>query len=122
MDTPKALASYIRSAIAAQRISGLTLAKRAGIAQSNVSRILSGETAPTTDILEKLAAGLGVSIADMFSGAPPPVAEVRSSEDVADAKRVARLATAFAKCDDRSQRIILELVETLAKSGAKEKA
>ena len=119
LDTAKALSNYLRAALAARGIKAYTLAKQAGIGQSSISRILNCESAPTIDALERIAGALNVTISEMFSGAPDPVSELEparplSPQEIADAKRVARLATAFAKCDAQAQRIVLDLAEMLA--------
>lgn len=59
---------------------GLTLeglAERSGVSRSMISVIERGESSPTAALLEKLAAGLGVSLASLFDSPasnPGPVA------------------------------------------------
>jgi transcriptional regulator with XRE-family HTH domain len=64
----------------AQRVCGLraglglsldALAGRSGVSRSMISLIERGETSPTAVVLEKLASGLGVTLASLFD---PPVA------------------------------------------------
>lgn len=52
---------------------GLTLdalAKRAGVSRSMISLIERGESSPTAAVLDRLAAGLGVTIASLFADEP----------------------------------------------------
>jgi transcriptional regulator with XRE-family HTH domain len=63
---------------------GLTLeglAERTGVSRSMISLIERGESSPTASVLDKLAAGLGVTLASMFAGG-----------DEADASPLARRA------------------------------
>lgn len=53
------------------------LASRCGVSRSMISLIERGEASPTAVVLEKLAAGLGVSLASLFepdTAAPEPLA------------------------------------------------
>lgn len=47
-----------------------TLAARCGVSRSMISLIERGETSPTAVVLEKLSAGLGVSLASLFEAEP----------------------------------------------------
>ncbi|MFO1069754.1 MAG: XRE family transcriptional regulator [Geminicoccaceae bacterium] len=47
------------------------LASRAGVSRSMISLIERGESSPTANILDKLAAALGVTLASLFAGAAP---------------------------------------------------
>jgi transcriptional regulator with XRE-family HTH domain len=65
---------------------GLTLdalAERSGVSRSNISLIERGESSPTATVLDKLAAGLGVTLASLFeeaapAAAPSPLARARA--------------------------------------------
>lgn len=46
------------------------LAERSGVSRSMISLIERGESSPTANVLDKLAAALGVSLASMFTEAP----------------------------------------------------
>ncbi|KVZ02093.1 helix-turn-helix domain-containing protein [Burkholderia ubonensis] len=46
------------------------LAARSGVSRSMISLIERGAASPTAVVLDKLAAGLGVSLASLFDGAP----------------------------------------------------
>jgi transcriptional regulator with XRE-family HTH domain len=51
--------------------SGMTLdglAERTGVSRSMISLIERGESSPTAAVLDKLAAGLGVTLASLFAG------------------------------------------------------
>ena len=58
------------------------LAERSGVSRSNISLIERGQSSPTATVLDKLSAGLGVTLASLFEGAtarsadPSPVARV----------------------------------------------
>ena len=47
------------------------LAKRSGVSRSNISLIERGESSPTAALLDKLAAGLGVTLASLFEERQP---------------------------------------------------
>jgi transcriptional regulator with XRE-family HTH domain len=47
------------------------LASRSGVSRSMISLIERGESSPTAVVLEKLAAGLGVTLASLFEGPEP---------------------------------------------------
>jgi transcriptional regulator with XRE-family HTH domain len=75
----------------AERVSGLraahalsldALAGKSGVSRSMISLIERGETSPTAVVLEKLAAGLGVTLASLF--------EVPAAAGRADAGPIAR--------------------------------
>ncbi len=58
------------------------LAERSGVSRSNISLIERGQSSPTATVLDKLSAGLGVTVASLFEDAasravdPSPVARV----------------------------------------------
>jgi len=59
------------------------LAERSGVSRSNISLIERGQSSPTAAVLDKLAAGLGVTLASLFeeadaapAAAPSPLARV----------------------------------------------
>jgi len=45
------------------------LAERSGVSRSNISLIERGQSSPTATVLDKLSAGLGVTLASLFEGA-----------------------------------------------------
>jgi transcriptional regulator with XRE-family HTH domain len=51
------------------------LAKCSSVSRSNISLIERGESSPTAALLDKLAAGLGVTLASLFENSDAPVAE-----------------------------------------------
>jgi transcriptional regulator with XRE-family HTH domain len=82
MDSPQDINSHL-----AERLRGLrserglsleNLAERTGVSRSMISLIERGESSPTAVILDKLAAGLGVTLASLFatrhSPRAPPLA------------------------------------------------
>ena len=69
-DTPGDLnariAERVRELRAAHALSLDALAARSGVSRSMISLVERGESSPTAVVLEKLAAGLGVTMAAMF--------------------------------------------------------
>jgi transcriptional regulator with XRE-family HTH domain len=51
------------------------LAERSGVSRSNISLIERGQSSPTAAVLDKLAAGLGVTLASLFEAGQSPAAE-----------------------------------------------
>jgi transcriptional regulator with XRE-family HTH domain len=71
------IAHRVRELRAASGLSLETLASRTGVSRSMISVIERGESNPTAVVLEKLATGLGVTLAALFdtpSAAAEPVA------------------------------------------------
>jgi transcriptional regulator with XRE-family HTH domain len=64
------IAARVRQLRAARALSLDALAERSGVSRSMISLIERGETSPTAVLLERLAAGLNVSLAALFE--PPP--------------------------------------------------
>lgn len=66
------------------------LAERSGVSRSNISLIERGQSSPTATVLDKLSAGLGVTVASLFEDAsaraadPSPVARVAEQPVWAD--------------------------------------
>jgi transcriptional regulator with XRE-family HTH domain len=75
----------VRELRAAQALSLEALAVRSGVSRSMISLIERGESSPTAVVLEKLAAGLGVTLASLFdapaAAAQAPVGPVARRED-----------------------------------------
>ncbi len=68
-DLTQRIAVHIRELRTAQKLSLEALANRSGVSRSMISFIERGESSPTAVVLEKLAAGLGVTLASLFN--PP---------------------------------------------------
>ena len=74
------IAERVRGLRASRRLSLDALAERSGVSRSMISLVERGESSPTAVVLEKLATGLGVTMASMFETsrsrgtAPGPVA------------------------------------------------
>jgi transcriptional regulator with XRE-family HTH domain len=70
---------------AARGLSLDTLASKSGVSRSMISLIERGESSPTAVVLEKLAAGLGVTLASLFdtpaAAAQPPTGPVARRGD-----------------------------------------
>ena len=64
------IAARVRTLRATQRFSLDALEKRSGVSRSMISLVERGESSPTAVVLEKLSAGLGVTLAALFDGAP----------------------------------------------------
>ena len=71
------IAQRVRDLRAARGLSLDALATHCGVSRSMISLIERGESSPTAVLLEKLATGLGVSLASLFD-APAPASEPAS--------------------------------------------
>jgi transcriptional regulator with XRE-family HTH domain len=84
VDVNGRIARRVRELRTARRLSLDALAERSGVSRSNISLIERGQSSPTATVLDKLAAGLGATLASLFedtdapAAAPSPVA--RSAE------------------------------------------
>lgn len=82
MDINARIAARVRELRDAAGFSLDALAERSGVSRSNISLIERGQSSPTATVLDKLAAGLDVTLASLFEGpqpaaaAPSPVARV----------------------------------------------
>ncbi|WP_432729830.1 helix-turn-helix domain-containing protein [Variovorax sp. W6] len=68
------IAQRVRDLRAARGLSLDALAAHCGVSRSMISLVERGESSPTAVVLEKLATGLGVSLASLFE-APAPAAD-----------------------------------------------
>src|SRR5688572_11677866 len=69
-DLNQRIADHVRGLRAGQGLSLDALARRSGVSRSMISLIERGESSPTAVVLERLAAGLGVTLPSLFD-APP---------------------------------------------------
>ena len=69
------IAERVSALRAARGLSLDSLAGKSGVSRSMISLIERGESSPTAVVLEKLAAGLGVTLASLFD--PPAAAHAR---------------------------------------------
>jgi transcriptional regulator with XRE-family HTH domain len=82
VDINACIARRVRELRDAQGYSLDALAERSGVSRSNISLIERGQSSPTATVLDKLATGLGVTLASLFEdstgivSAPSPVARV----------------------------------------------
>lgn len=74
MDINARIALRVRALRDAQGLSLDALAKRSGVSRSNISLIERGQSSPTATVLDKLSAGLGVTLASLFEDSSAPVA------------------------------------------------
>src|SRR5436190_12310832 len=65
-DLTQRIAERVRELRAAQGLSLDALATKSGVSRSMISLIERGESSPTAAVLEKLAVGLGVTLASLF--------------------------------------------------------
>jgi transcriptional regulator with XRE-family HTH domain len=72
-DLNQRIARRVRELRAAHALSLDELAGKSGVSRSMISLIERGESSPTAVVLEKLAAGLGVTLASLFD--PPTAAQ-----------------------------------------------
>ncbi len=77
------IAERVRELRAAKSLSLDTLATKSGVSRSMISLVERGESSPTAVVLEKLAAGLNVSLASLFD---PPATEKQVLSPVAKRK------------------------------------
>ncbi len=73
------IAGRVRELRAARGFSLAAMAGRSGVSRSMISLVERGESSPTAVVLEKLAAGLGVTLASLFdapSASTSPVARL----------------------------------------------
>lgn len=68
MDINTCIARRVRDLRDVQGLSLEKLADRSGVSRSNISLIERGQSSPTATVLDKLAAGLGVTVASLFEG------------------------------------------------------
>ena len=68
-DVNARIAARVRALRAEQAVSLEALASRCGVSRSMISLIERGEASPTAAVLEKLASGLGVTLASLFESA-----------------------------------------------------
>jgi transcriptional regulator with XRE-family HTH domain len=74
MDEPnldQRIAARVRDLRAAHGLTLEVLAERSGVSRSMISVIERGKSSPTAALLEKLASGLGVSLASLFDPPTP---------------------------------------------------
>lgn len=81
MDINHRIARRVRDLRDAQGLSLDALAERSGVSRSNISLIERAQSSPTAVVLDKLAAGLGVTVASLFEpettmAEPSPMARV----------------------------------------------
>ena len=84
MDINARIARRVRELRAAQGFSLDALAERSGVSRSNISLIERGQSSPTAAVLDKLAAGLGVTVASLFEDSKAPLAEPSPMARVAE--------------------------------------
>src|SRR6266571_3953731 len=84
-DLNQRIAERVRELRAAHGLSLDALAGKSGVSRSMISLIERGESSPTAVVLEKLAAGLGVTMASLFeapaAAARPPSGPVARRDD-----------------------------------------
>jgi transcriptional regulator with XRE-family HTH domain len=84
-DVNQRIAGRVGELRAAHGLSLDTLASKSGVSRSMISLIERGESSPTAVVLEKLAAGLGVTLASLFdtpaAAAQPPSGPVARRDD-----------------------------------------
>ncbi|MGA0612024.1 helix-turn-helix domain-containing protein [Caldimonas sp. KR1-144] len=73
MDITTRLGRRVRALRDARALSLEALADRSGVSRSNISLIERGESSPTATVLDKLAGGLGVTLASLFEDETPAV-------------------------------------------------
>ncbi len=84
MDIHARLSRRLRSLREARGWSLEALAQRTGVSRSNISLIERGQSSPTAMVLDKLSAGLGVTLASLFEEPAGPGAPAQPLARVAD--------------------------------------
>jgi transcriptional regulator with XRE-family HTH domain len=84
MDITARIARRVRELRDAQGFTLDALAERSGVSRSNISLIERGQSSPTAAVLDKLAAGLGVTLASLFEDESAQAAEASPMARVAD--------------------------------------
>ena len=74
MDINARIARRVRTLRDSRSLTLEALAERSGVSRSNISLIERGQSSPTASVLDKLSAGLGVTVASLFDD-PAPRAE-----------------------------------------------
>lgn len=92
MESLTTLPARLRAARAARGLTLDQLADAAGVGRATISKIERGDASPTAAILARIAAGLGVSVASLFS----------EKSDATDAPPLARAADQTAWTDPES--------------------
>lgn len=82
-DLSQRIAARVRGLRAAQGLSLEALAGKSGVSRSMISLIERGEASPTAVVLDRLATGLGVTLASLFDppADPPHAGPVARRED-----------------------------------------
>src|SRR3977135_2289248 len=70
MDMDARLAARLRALRSAAGLTLEALAESSGVSRSMISLIERGESSPTANVLDRLAAGLGVTMASLFDQNP----------------------------------------------------
>lgn len=81
VDVNARIAARVRELRASLGISLEALATRCEVSRSMISLIERGETSPTAVVLEKIAAGLGVTLASLFDDSSAPPNPVSTAKD-----------------------------------------
>jgi len=84
MDINDRIAQRLRALRDASGFSLDVLAERSGVSRSNISLIERGQSSPTATVLDKLATGLGVTVAALFDLPAPDAATPSPLARVAD--------------------------------------
>jgi transcriptional regulator with XRE-family HTH domain len=81
LDINARIAERVRSLRAARNLSLEALAARCDVSRSMLSLVERGESSPTAVVLEKIAAGLGVTLASLFDDGAAPANPVSRADD-----------------------------------------
>jgi transcriptional regulator with XRE-family HTH domain len=83
-DVNQRIATRVRELRGKQGLSLDALSRKSGVSRSMISLVERGESSPTAVVLEKLAAGLGVTLASLFDA--PSASEQPSNDPIARRK------------------------------------
>lgn len=90
-----------------KKLTQVTLAARSGLSHSYICDLEAGDANPTLTTLQKLAAGLDITIIDLFSFLP---------EEISDQEVRQRLIHIIEDTDPRSLKTFYEIMRTVFKS------
>lgn len=103
------LVKFIEAEVKRQGYGQDEFARRAGVGQSTMSRIIAGKSAPRMESIDKIAQALGYSTISFLLLASGAISEFQNVE----------LTESFQALGDHDRQIVLNLVHSLEKVGAR---
>jgi transcriptional regulator with XRE-family HTH domain len=119
LDLQTRLAARLRQLRAERGLTLDALAERAGVSRSMISLVERGASSPTAAVLDRLAAGLGVTIASLFADQPSPHASPLARREAQPAWRDPGTGYVRRNLSPPSYPSPIELVEVVLPPGAR---